>query len=122
MDVPPGDLAEEVKHLQRCINDLVSVLALPAMWSGAEPSRILHNLLDVLLGMLQLDLVYVRLKDPGGQAPIEMVRFAQAQEQITAQSRACKPMNFENLSHFSSTYCPPSVEAITRFIRMNVRS
>ena len=34
--------------------------------------------------MLQLDLVYVRLKDTGGQAPIEMVRFAQSQEQ-TAQ-------------------------------------
>ena len=82
MDVQPRDPAEEIKRLQRCINDLVSVLALPAMWSGGEPSQIVHTLLDALLRMLQLDLVYVRLKETGGQAPIEMVRFAQSQKQI----------------------------------------
>ena len=74
-------LREEIKRLQRCINDLVSVLALPAMWSGGEPSQILHTLLDALLRMLQLDFVYVRLTDAGGQTPIEMVRFAQSREQ-----------------------------------------
>ena len=78
----PRDLTEEIKHLQRCVNDLISVLALPAMWSGGEPSQIVHTLLDALLRMLQLDLVYVRLKETGGQAPIEMVRFAQSQKHI----------------------------------------
>ena len=82
MDVQPRDPAEEIKHLQRCVNDLISVLALPAMWSGGEPSQIVHTLLDALLRMLQLDLVYVRLKETGGQAPIEMVRFAQSQKHI----------------------------------------
>jgi len=76
MDVQPGDLAEEIKRLQRCISDLVSLFALPAMWSGAEPSQIVHTLLDALLRMLQLDLVYVRVKDQGGRLPIEIVRFA----------------------------------------------
>src|SRR5450432_1095022 len=80
MDVQPRDL--EIKHLQRCLNDLVSVLALPAMWSGAEPSQIVQALLDALLSMLQLDLVFVRLKEIGGRAPIEMVRFAQSHKQI----------------------------------------
>ncbi|HEY1732291.1 MAG TPA: PAS domain S-box protein, partial [Terriglobales bacterium] len=80
MELQSGDLAEEIKRLQRCINDLVSLLALPAVWSGGEPSQIIPTLLDSLLRMLQLDLVYVRLKDPGGQAPIEMVRFAHSQE------------------------------------------
>jgi PAS domain S-box-containing protein len=80
MDVQPRDLAEENKRLQRCVNDLISALALPAMWSGGEPSQIVHTLLDALLRMLQLDLVYVRLKETGGQAPIEMVRFAQSQK------------------------------------------
>src|SRR5580698_5904914 len=83
MDAHPGDAAEEIKGLQRCINDLVSLFALPAMWSGGEPSQIVHTLLDALLRMLQLDLVYVRLNDPGGQTPVEMVRLA-SQEQ-TAQ-------------------------------------
>ena len=84
MDVQPQESAEEIKRLQRCINDLVSVVALPAMWSGAEPSTIVHTLLDALLGMLPLDLVYVRLKDAGAQAPIEMVRFAQSRKRIAS--------------------------------------
>ena len=50
------------------------------MWSGGEPSQIVHTLLDALLRMLQLDLVYVRLEKTGDQAPIEMVRFAQSQK------------------------------------------
>lgn len=85
MEVQPGDVAEEIKRLQRCNNDLVSLLALPAMWSGYEPSQIVNTLLDALLRMLELDLVYVRLKDAVGQAPTEVVRFARSQEQ-TAQS------------------------------------
>ncbi len=54
------------------------------MWSGGEPSGIVHTLLDALLRMLQLDLVYVRLKETDRQPPIEMVRFAQSQK-YTAQ-------------------------------------
>jgi PAS domain S-box-containing protein len=81
MDELPKEPAEEIKRLQRCINDLVGVVALPAMWSGGEPSRIVHGLLDALLGMLELDLVYVRLKETEGQSPIEMVRFARSQKQ-----------------------------------------
>src|SRR5882757_1446659 len=84
MEVHPEHPAEEIKRLQRCINDLVSILALPAVWSGGDPSQIVRTLLDVLLGMLRLDLVYVRLKDPVGEAPIEMVRVAQSQK-LTAR-------------------------------------
>jgi PAS domain S-box-containing protein len=80
MDVQPGDVAEETKRLQRCINDLISLFSLPAMWSGGEPSQLVQTLLDALLRMLQLDLVYARLRESGGQAPIEMVRFAPSQE------------------------------------------
>src|SRR6204780_1767016 len=82
MDAQTGDPAEEIKRLQRCVNDLISVVALPAVWSGGEPSQIVHTLLDALLRMLQLDLVYVRLEKTGDQAPIEMVRFAQSQTYI----------------------------------------
>jgi PAS domain S-box-containing protein len=82
MDVQPRDPAEEIKRLQRCLNDLMSVLAVPAMWSGGEPSRIVHTLLDALLRLLQLDLVYVRLNETGGQAPMEMVRFPQSPKYI----------------------------------------
>jgi PAS domain S-box-containing protein len=84
MEAQPEQPAEEIKRLQRCINDLVSVLALPAIWSGGDPSQIVRTLLDVLLSMLRLDLVYVRLNDPVGEAPIEMVRVAQSRK-LTAR-------------------------------------
>jgi PAS domain S-box-containing protein len=82
MDVESNVPAEEIKRLQRCVNDLVSVLALQAVWSGGEPSQVVQTLLDALLRMLLLDIVYVRLNATGGQAAIEMVRFAPSQKQI----------------------------------------
>jgi formate hydrogenlyase transcriptional activator len=70
--------ADEITRLQSCINDLIGVLALPAMWSGQESAQIVSTLLDVLVGMLRLDFAYARFKDPVGEAPIEMVRLAQS--------------------------------------------
>src|SRR5258708_9908140 len=64
----------EIKRLQSCINDLISVLALPAIWSGSESSQILGTLLDVLLTMLRLDFAYARLSDASDGPPIEVVR------------------------------------------------
>jgi PAS domain S-box-containing protein len=84
MSVQSGEPADEIRGLQRCMNDLVSVLALPAMWSGGEPSQIARTLIDALLSMLQLDFVYIRLNDVGGGEPIEMVRWAQPQIQGTS--------------------------------------
>ena len=64
MEEQVEDPAQEIKRLQRCINDLVSLLALPAIWSGNEPSQIVQMLLDALLRMLSLDFICARLKDP----------------------------------------------------------
>src|SRR5947209_1121036 len=67
----------EIKRLQSCINDLISVLALPAIWSGSESSLILGTLLDVLLTMLRLDFAYARLSEADDCPPIEVVRSGQ---------------------------------------------
>src|SRR5580700_10432774 len=72
--------ADEIKHLQRCINDLVSLLALPAIWSGSKPCDIVQTLLDSLLRMLDLDFVYVSLTNLVDALPSETVRVAQSQE------------------------------------------
>ncbi|HYP01987.1 MAG TPA: PAS domain-containing protein [Pyrinomonadaceae bacterium] len=69
---------EEIKRLQRCINDLVSVTALPAIWGDGEPTAIVRTLLESLLGMLSLDLIYVRLEVGDDETPIEMFRVAQS--------------------------------------------
>jgi hypothetical protein len=69
--------AEEIRRLRRCMNDLVSILALPAVWSGGDSTQVARTLLDVLLSMLHLDLIYVRLQHSACEAPVEMVRVAQ---------------------------------------------
>ena len=69
-----------MKRLKRCINDVVSVVALPAMWAGSEPSPIVRTLVDVLLGLLDLDLVYALLKGANGEPLMEMVRLSSVWE------------------------------------------
>ncbi len=76
MDLQERDPAEEIARLQRCINDLISLLTLPAIWSGNEPRQIVHTLLDALLRMLRLDFVFARLEDPVTRASIEILRVA----------------------------------------------
>src|SRR5580698_9651038 len=76
----PENPAEEVRHLRRCISDLVSVLALPATWTGGRPSQILGNSLDALVSMLSLDFVYARLKDSTVTSFTEMVRVGASWE------------------------------------------
>ena len=83
MDAQEEHPAEEVKHLQRCMNDLISMMALPALWSGGDPSQIARTLIDVLQRLLHLDLIYVQLNDPTGDAPIEMVKDAQTPAQVS---------------------------------------
>lgn len=71
--------AYESKDLKACLNDLITVLALPAIWSIHEPSQIVSTLLEALVGMLRLDFAYARLGDSfsHGAPPIEMARFTQ---------------------------------------------
>ena len=77
MEVQLENPAEEIKRLQRCMNDLISLLALPAIWRGSEPSQIVQTLLDVLLNMLNLDFAYARLSDVFGATPVEILRVAE---------------------------------------------
>jgi PAS domain S-box-containing protein len=93
VEAKPEHPAQEIKQLQRCMNDLVSVLALPAMWSGGKPSQIIHTLLDALLPMLELDLVYVRLKEPLGDAPLELARFASSLNQVSRATELGETLN-----------------------------
>src|SRR5215471_17621022 len=72
-----NEAMDETKYLKTCINNLISMLTLPAIWTGGEAHQIASGLLDVLLDLLQLDWVYVRLKSTTDRKPIEMIRHAQ---------------------------------------------
>ena len=70
---PPG----EVEQLQRSMNDLTSLMALPAMWAGGDRSYVMDTLLDVLLDILHLDFAYVLLHESNGDLT-DMVRHTRA--------------------------------------------
>ena len=78
MDRQERDSAEEITRLLRCINDLISLLALPAIWSGNETTQIVHTLVDALLRMLRLDFVFARLEDPDTSGCVEIFRVAES--------------------------------------------
>lgn len=74
--------AAELRNLKACVNDLVGVLTLPAMWSGKEPDQIVVMLLDVVLRTLRLDFVYARSRIMA-DAPTETIRFADSARSST---------------------------------------
>jgi signal transduction histidine kinase len=72
--------AGDVRLLERCINDLIVVLALPAIWTGRDSSQIVDTLLDILVRMLRLDFAYVRLRESVQGTVIERARSAERRE------------------------------------------
>ncbi len=93
MEVRPEHDVDGIKHLERCISDLVSLMALPAIWSGGDPNQILHTLLEALMQMLHLDLVSVRLTAPVGEAPVDMVRVAQLRGPMPPAHDICEALS-----------------------------
>jgi PAS domain S-box-containing protein len=69
----------DAKLLQSCINDLTSVLALPAIWSGGDSSQIVITLLDAVVSMLRLDFAYARLGNHGNGSGTDILRLAKGQ-------------------------------------------
>ena len=51
MAPPLESPAEEVTRLRDSLNDLRGIMALPALWMGGEPPRIVNTSLDALLGL-----------------------------------------------------------------------
>ena len=70
------ETTDEIQHLQACINDLISVLAIPAVWSGREPRRFQYSA-RCTATYTASDFAYARLKDPLGGVPIEVAKFAE---------------------------------------------
>src|SRR5260370_13029691 len=79
LEVKMEKTVDEVKRLQSCINDLISVLALAAIWSGSESRQTVATLLEALLAILRLDFTCARLNDSIDGSAIEVVRLAQYQ-------------------------------------------
>ncbi|MGY0572486.1 hypothetical protein ACTGJ9_016605 [Bradyrhizobium sp. RDM12] len=72
--------ADEGGLLRRCIEDLNRILAHAPIWSDVSLSRLLPDLLYMLVDMLELDFAYVHFKDPVSTEPFEMARTSQSLE------------------------------------------
>lgn len=75
-----GKPEPEVQRLQRCMSDLVSVLALRAALDSSEPNQILSTFLDALLKLLDLDFAYAQAAVASDAAPLEIFRTADSNE------------------------------------------
>jgi PAS domain S-box-containing protein len=87
------DAPDEIKRLQGCVNDLVGVLALPAIWSGASEPEIVGTLLDALSRVLALELVFARVNESGDASPTEMVRLGASRIASTQASEVVRAAN-----------------------------
>ena len=61
-------------RLRTALRDLVALATIPAAWVGREPSAIAAGLADLLIGSLDLDFAFVRLRDPEGGDVVEVTR------------------------------------------------
>jgi hypothetical protein len=79
--------ADEVRRLQVCISDLISVLALPALWTGQQSSNIVNTLVDAVARMLALDFAYARVNGSADGSYDEAGRSAQG---LTRVAQPCE--------------------------------
>jgi PAS domain S-box-containing protein len=88
-----GDSALEIKRLEHCMSDLISVVALPAVWTGQEPRQIVATFHDALMSMLNLDLVFTRAKIDAFGEPIEVLRTAPHYTSAHTADQICQAVN-----------------------------
>lgn len=63
----------EIGRLQECIDHLLSVWSVDAMWRSSETSEIVRTLIQSLVGMLRLEFGYARLNDCNNGRSIELI-------------------------------------------------
>ena len=68
--------AEEVRHLQHCMSDLLGMLALRAVWNGQEPRQIVTSFHDALMATLNPGFLHTRAGTEADSDPIELTRTA----------------------------------------------
>ena len=80
MEAPLESRLDKAARLRRCLNDVVGITTLPALWAGGEPDRIGNSLVDAMLEMLDLAFVFLKLNEPETGGSKEISRFAASLE------------------------------------------
>lgn len=103
-------LADEIRELRRGLRDLVALTSLPSIWSDSKPQEIAANLADVLITRLNLDLVYVSMKNVDHDNTLELVRTPQQDiqgEQAREIGRIFQQLFYENAAQDIQTITDP---------------
>ena len=61
-----GPAQAELVQMRQSMQDLVTLLALPAIWGGRSPQATLSLALDTLASLMRLDVLYARLNPQEG--------------------------------------------------------
>ena len=69
-----GDTDAEIVALRTMLRDLVALSAIPTAWVGRAPAAVAAGLADTLVGLLQLDFVFVRLRVPSAAGEVDATR------------------------------------------------
>jgi signal transduction histidine kinase/PAS domain-containing protein len=70
----PSDTDAEIVALRTVLRDLVALSAIPTAWVGRAPAAVAGGLADALVGLLQLDFVFVRLRVPSAVGEVDATR------------------------------------------------
>ena len=68
------DQTAEISRLRALLRDLLAIVTVGDAWVGRNPAAIAAELAGVLIESLQLDFAFVRLCDPRGCHPVEVMR------------------------------------------------
>jgi len=79
---------DEVRSLRRGMRDLVALSTLPAVWGDSGPERIADSLADVLVGMVDLEILLVRVTMAPSAPPYDAVRALSDGSYTVEQVRA----------------------------------
>lgn len=114
----------ESRTLRATLRDVVSLLALPALWRGQEPGYIASSLADLLAHLVRVEVTYVMLEDPTHGTVVHEVRpvsdhvpeelGARIREALGAQHRAPMPWREASTMHLVRT--APGVEPERWFV------
>src|ERR1700722_6802857 len=68
------DPSADTHSLRATVRDLLALSTIPEAWVGRDPPAIAADLADLLIGSLELDFAFVRLRDPTGCQVVEVTR------------------------------------------------
>jgi PAS domain S-box-containing protein len=103
---------EDEASLRRCLNDLIGLMALTALWPSKRPEDTAAMLADALLGTLDLSFVLVRVSDPVEGTSFETLRVVEPLTEQDVRHAIGGPLGNAPLESPSHTLLPDGTTSL----------